>query len=239
MKSLVIALFLLMSVVSYGQKLKIAPVVGVNVTSVMNSEEVKDLYDDLAEYVDWKHRPALKGTFGAWVDYSANDKFGFRTGLLLNFKGEVMKINYEDGDESLKAKLKQKITYLELPLMVTYNIGGSGLKLLAGPSINFAVSAKLTSSSTYEYDGDKEKESDTENYKIGNDPDKDEIKPIDLTFNLGLAKEVNVMDKPLEVSLMISPSLTKYTTITKNEPNYFSRHFTLGFKLAYFFSFDK
>ncbi|GAB3517535.1 porin family protein [Emticicia fontis] len=237
MKSLLVVLALSLSVVSFGQTLKIAPVVGVNATSVMNSDDIKDIYDELEDYdIKWKHRPALKGTFGAWVDYEANEKLGFRTGLLLDFKGEVMKIKYKEDDESIKAKLRMKYTYLELPLMVTYKIGDNGFKLLAGPSINFAISAKGTSSYRYEYDGDVDKGSETENYKIGSDPDKHDIKPIDLSFNLGLAKEIEVKDRPLEVSLMVSPSLTKYTTITKDEPDYFSRHFAIGFKVAYFFS---
>lgn len=236
MKSLLIVLALSLSVVSYGQELKIAPVVGVNITSVMNSDKIKDAYDFLAEYVDWKHRPSLKGTFGAWADYSANDKLGFRTGLLFTFKGEVMKLKYNEDGESGKAKLKQKFTYLELPLLVTYKIGDNGFKLLAGPSINFAVSAKATGTYKYEFDGDVDKGSETENYEIGSDPDKHDVKPIDLTFNIGVAKDINVKDKPLEASLMVSPSLTKYTTITKDEADYFSRHFVIGFKLAYFFS---
>lgn len=239
MKSLLIVLALSLSVVSYGQELKIAPVVGGNVTAVLNSEKIKDLYNELSEYVDWKHRPALKGTFGAWVDYGFSEKLGFRTGLLLNFKGEVMKVKYDEDGESGRATLRQKYTYLELPLMVTYAVGESGFKVLAGPSINFAVSAKATGSYRYEYNGDVDKGSETEHYKIGSDPDKDDIKPIDLSFNIGLAKEVSVMDKPLEVSLLVSPSLTKYTTITKDEPDYFSRHLTVGFKVAYFFSINK
>lgn len=236
MKSLLLVLALSLSVGAFGQELKIAPVIGVNITSVMNSDKIKDAYDYLSDYGNFKHRPALKGTLGAWADYSTNDKLGFRTGLLFTFKGEVMHVKFDDGDESGRAKLKQKFAYLELPLMVTYKIGDNGFKLLAGPSINFAISAKATGTYRYEFDGDVEKGSDTEHYEIGSDPDKHDVKPIDLTFNIGLAKDINVKDKPLEASLMVSPSLTKYTTITKDEADYFSRHFVIGFKLAYFFS---
>lgn len=238
MKTIFFAVALMIPMLVLGQEIKVAPVVGLGVSTVLNSQKLKDEYNDITDLTDatWKRRPSIKGVIGAWVDYSINDKVGIRSGLLFNFKGESLVMKYDDGDDKGKGKIKQKYMYLELPLLLSYNIGESGYKFLFGPSINFALSAKASSKYRFEFDGDVEKGSDSEQIKIGTDPLKHEVKPLDVSLNLGLSKDFEIKGVPVEVSLFVTPSLTKFTTITKLSPDYFSRHFGIGFRAAYFFS---
>lgn len=235
MKTIFFAVALMIPMLVLGQEIKVAPVVGLGVSTVLNSQELKDEYNYSSD-ISWKSRPSIKGVIGAWVDYSINDKVGLRSGLLFNFKGETLVLKYNEDGEKGKATLKQKYMYLELPFLLNYKIGESGYKLLFGPSINFALSAKATSTYRYEYDGDVEKGSESEQLNIGTDPRNDDIKPLDVSLNLGLAKDFEIKGVPVEVSLFVTPSLTKFTTITKLSSDYFSRHFGIGFRAAYFFS---
>lgn len=235
MKTIFFAVALMIPMLVLGQEIKVAPVVGLGVSTVLNSQELKDEYNYSSD-ISWKSRPSIKGVIGAWVDYSINDKVGLRSGLLFNFKGETLVLKYNEDGEKGKATLKQKYMYLELPFLLNYKIGESGYKLLFGPSINFALSAKASSTYRYEYDGDVEKGSESEQLNIGTDPRNDDIKPLDVSLNLGLAKDFEIKGVPVEVSLFVTPSLTKFTTITKLSSDYFSRHFGIGFRAAYFFS---
>ncbi|MFD2523302.1 porin family protein [Emticicia soli] len=234
--------FLILSIslssATFAQDFRIAPVVGVGVTSVLNSDKIKNAYNQYGSILglDVKHRPAIKANFGVWADYSFNEKMAFRSGLLISFKGETVTMNYNEYGESGSGKVKQKLTYLELPLMLNYKIGDSGMKLLFGPSINFALSAKATGS--YSLDGEFGG-TETEVIEIGSDPRRHEVMPVDFALNLGIAKDFGSSDRPLEVSLMVSPSLTPYTTYTKSDPQSHARHLAIGLRAAYFFSINK
>ncbi|WP_337041364.1 outer membrane beta-barrel protein [Emticicia sp. 17c] len=221
------------SLLTFGQEIKIAPVIGVQMTTVNNSKALKDAYD-IVFLVDnkIKYQPVIRATVGAWAEYSVNERLGVRSGLLMSFRGGSMKLK----DEDYNLSIKQKFTYLEFPFLVTFQVGTNPIKLMAGPVIGFALAAKTKGTVIETSFGDESKTTIEEKMSIGNNSQTDEVKPIDFGINLGVAKEININDKPLEFSLSVIPSLSKFTTKTAYSSDYYARHFALSLKVAYFFS---
>jgi hypothetical protein len=85
---------------------------------------------------------------GVIADFKGTDNFNLRSGLLYN--GNTSSLTF-DGD-------KQKITvnYLSLPLLGRFKVS-EGLYAIAGPQINFLLSAKNT------YDGETSEENEAFN----------------------------------------------------------------------------
>ncbi len=235
MRTLFVLVAICISTLSWGQKLKIAPVIGLHMSTVNYSDDFKEALD-LALSADnkIKYKPVVSGSFGIWGDYTFSDKIGFRSGLLVNMRGNNIKLKFDD----VNVSIKQRYTYLEIPLLVTYQLGDKPFKLLAGPTIGFALSARQKVKGSIE-DGDNggtASASESHKLSIGNDPNEDDIRPIDIGINLGVAKKISLSENPLELSFSVVPSISKHTTQTDLSSDYFGRHFSLGFKLAYFFS---
>ncbi|MCF0051603.1 PorT family protein [Dyadobacter sp. LJ53] len=246
MKTLAVSIFLLAICGSvFAQDIKIAPVIGPSVTVQMLSRELRDLYTDgfLEDYLEdsefsstGKFPPSIGLQAGALLDLGFSESLSLQTGLMFTLKGLTYKIkgNYTDFDgdrQSLKAKNSLSITYLEIPAWFSYRLGDSGFKIIGGPGFGFAVGGK----SKWKASGGGESESESEKVEIGTDPDFDDVKPIDLNFNIGVAKEIMLGDRPLEISAFAQPSITKWMPIAKEDSEYFTRHFTAGIRVAYFF----
>lgn len=73
--------------------------------------------------------------FGLIADFKGNDKFNLRSGLLYN--GNTSSLTY-DGE-----KEKTTANYLSVPLLGRFKVS-EGLYAIAGPQLNFLLSAKET-----------------------------------------------------------------------------------------------
>ena len=242
-----ITIFLLMLTVfgeCVAQDLKIAPVIGPNVTFGLLSKAAKDhyyeqYYEDFDITLKHKFPPGLRFQIGALADYSINNSLSVQSGLLFNFRGFHTKLKAdfldEDGvQQSIRAKDKMSITYLEIPIWLSYKLGETGFKLMMGPTIGFAIGGTERAKATY----GGQTETDSQKISIGNDPDIDVVKPLDLSLNLGLTREILLGDKPLDVTLFAQPSISKWNVAAPQNSEYFIRHFTAGIRVAYFFSLN-
>lgn len=213
----------------FAQEIKVAPVFGIHAATTLYSSEVKDEFDGA------KNRPIPGITIGALGDYQLFDNLSVRSGLLLSIKGGKLSESETISGTKYKSSLKHVLTYLELPLWVSYPIGESGLSLTGGPTIGFAVSGRQK----YRYSEDGDVDKDTDVLTIGNDPYDNDVRPIDVSLNLGIAKELEIAGKPFEISFNIQPSLTKWTTASKLDSDYWARNVVVGLRAAYFFSLSR
>lgn len=215
----------------FAQELKVAPIVGINFTNNIFSQLYKE--EIRSGYANAKFQPLLRFSLGGIGDYAYTDNLSFRSGLLLNFKGSQVKGSDETGNETVKIKT----SYLEIPLWVAYRLGETGILLTGGPNIGFAMGGKVRSKGKMTYYGETETFDDTDQLDIGGDAYEDDVKPLDISFSIGVAKEISMAGKLLEVSVNIQPSLMSWSTTSKIESKYSARNFVVGFRAAYFFSF--
>lgn len=219
----------LLSTSLFAQELKVAPVFGLHAASTLYSREIKNEFDGA------KNRPIPGITIGALGDYQLFDNLSVRSGLLLSIKGGKLSESQTISGAKYKSSLKQVLTYLELPLWVSYPIGESGFSLTGGPTISFAVSGRQK----YKISEDGDVDKDTDVLAIGNSAIYDDVKPIDVSLNLGIAKQIDIADKTIEVSFNIQPSLTKWNTESKIYSEYWTRNIVVGLRAAYFFSLSR
>ena len=238
MKSLLFSLLgLVFGFAVMAQELKIAPVFGPSVSFAGYSKAYRDvLKNDFPELIKDAGGqgkvhilPAVRIQIGGLLDYSLSEVLSVQTGLLFNLRGHSIRMKVSGNGGTGKAVGKVRVSYLELPLWGKYKMGESGFNVSVGPTFGVALGGKLRS----KYSIDGESESETESLSIGNDEGLDDVKPLDVSLNLGLAKQISVGEHPLEVSLNIQPSLTKWTVSSNSEYN--GRHITVGIRAAYFF----
>jgi hypothetical protein len=227
MKKLLIGCVLSFLSTSLFAQLKVAPVFGIHAASTILSREIKD---DLGD--DVKNQPTIGITIGALGDYQLFDNLSVRSGLLISLKGGSFKFDESYGGLSYKGTEKHRFTYLELPIWVSYPIGESGFSLTGGPTFGRAVGGKAI----YKWNDGGDSDKETETMEIGNSI-YDDLKPFDVSINLGLAKQIDIADKTLEVSFNIQPSITKWNPESKIDSGYWSRNLVIGLRAAYFFSF--
>jgi len=150
--------FTLCAVLQTNAQMSFAPKVGLNLANLGG-----DVTDNQIRF-----RPQVGGI----LNLDLNEMFSFQPGLMYSGKGTTF--DFGDGD-------KDAITleYLEVPLNGVLNVdmGTGKLQIFAGPYLGYCVNAK------YKYLSDEDNE--TESIEIGTSDD-DEIKPIDLGFNIGL-----------------------------------------------------
>lgn len=232
-------LFTLLIVLSrpiLAQEIKIAPMVGINISNSIFSSSFKDLIEVDYDNGSTKFNPVLKFSIGGIADYAYTDKLSFRSGLLLNLKGAQIKVTESSAAGRGSIKEIYTFSYLEIPLWVAYRLGESGFILTGGPNIGFAVKARSKTKGSYTSNGSTESYDNSYDLEIGGDANEHQVKPLDISLNFGLAKEIMLADKPLEISVNIQPSLSKWTTASKIESDIWGRHFVVGFRAAYFFS---
>lgn len=236
-----LSLLLACGITSLAQEIKIAPVIGPNISFGGFSKATRDIIkNDLPDALEnegikgkiniW---PAIRMQIGGLLDYSLNDAFSLQSGLLLNLRGYGLRMKLKDtgtNGSSAKYSGKMRVSYLELPIWSSYRMEESGLKLIIGPTFGFALGGKTYGRAIV--DGDSE--SFTEKLSIGNEEGLDNVKPFDISLNLGIVKQLTVADQPLEISLNIQPSLTKWNVSSNSE--YYGRFITVGIRAAYFFA---
>ncbi len=160
MKKLTILLmsFVFCSLLQTNAQVSFAPKIGLNFSNVGG-----DVTDNQIRF-----RPQLGGI----LNYDLNEMFSVQPGLMYSGKGTT--IDYGDGDKDALT-----LEYLEVPLngVMSVDVGTGKLQIFAGPYLGYCINAK------YKYLSDEDNE--TESIDIGTS-DEDDIKPIDLGFNIGL-----------------------------------------------------
>lgn len=238
------AAFLLVVSFGYAQEIRIAPVVGPVASFSFKSSEVRDnlkgeeeTFENDNPGLDWTYRnlPSPRFVLGGLLDYSLNETVSFQSGLLFHVRGEnhTVKIKGTDGyGDRVNAKMKYgyNMSYLEIPLWVRYSIGDNGLKLIGGPGFGFAIGGKQKVKIT----GYGQDISESDKASVGKDPFEDDILPFDFSLNIGVGKEFLIGNNPLEVTLFVQPSLSKWNTSSKVSPDYSYRHFSAGLRAAYY-----
>lgn len=233
MRNFTLSLMCLVYTTTYAQKVKIAPAIGPNATITNMSKASRDDTKAAAGNSGGKANfpPFFKFQAGALIDYALNESFGLQSGLLINYKGWNVKSSGTYSGVEVTISARQTFTYLELPLWATYRIGDNGLKLIGGPVVGAALGVKEKRKGA----GNGRTETQTIKGAIGSDPEDDNARPIDLSISLGLAREIMIADRALELSLNVQPSITKWNPSSRLDSQRFGRHFVVGLRAAYFF----
>ncbi|PQA56357.1 outer membrane beta-barrel protein [Siphonobacter curvatus] len=231
-KYLYLVLFLLIGGMLHAQSWRFAPTFGVQVATVNYSSAYKKeitSFNSAYSNASVQTAPTLKVQIGALFDYPFSDRLSFRTGLVYNGKGGAMTYKVSDYGVTAKFKGTNSINYLELPLIVSTAVGTNDFRLEIGVVGGLAVSAKTkyTGSESGNYYAES-----TLKLPIGNDK-VDEVKPTELGFSVSVVKQLEVNRSPLEIGVHIQPSLSKWNSSSKYQPDYFARNLLIGVKAVY------
>ncbi len=109
----------------------------------MSDEEAAALAYD----IDVSTKMRIGAAFGAFLEFSINDKFAIQPELLYTMKGVKGEFEGEDPDsgETVKVKGTIKLSYLEIPVLVRLSIPTEGKikpSFLIGPALAFEISAE-------------------------------------------------------------------------------------------------
>ena len=152
-KALLLVAFAFVAMGVNGQDLKYGVKGGLNVSSIGGD--------------DANTKAKIGFHIGGFAQYGINEALFIQPELLLSFEGAKDK-DFDDKPISL--------TYLNIPVMIGYNIGAiKGLSLEAGPQLGFLLGAK--------YDGETDMGS--------GDKFKDQFKSTNFSLNLGAGYAIN------------------------------------------------
>lgn len=155
---------------------------------------------------------------GVVAEYSITEQIALQPGLLFSVKG------FKEDQSSISYKINEN--YLEIPINAVYNMELGGIKVLihAGPFLGYAISGKVRADKAVLGDNGDQK---TEKLNIGNDSQKDFLKPIDFGLNIGGGAEINGIAVSLQYGLGIA-------NIAPNTSNgYTSRNNVIGLSVSY------
>lgn len=117
---------------------------------------------------------------GLIAEYQITEKMALHTGVIYSQKGAKEKDSNDDWTETNKLT----INYLDLPLLIKYNIGKA--YILGGITLGYALSGKTS----YEYTEDGDTESNSQSLDIGNS-ENDDYGSLDGALTLGLGYQIN------------------------------------------------
>ncbi|TRX62220.1 PorT family protein [Fulvivirga sp. M361] len=152
--------------------------------------------------------PLASFHLGGFFEYTFQESMNLRAELM--YSGEGGKLTGEtigqiiDNTEDLDLELKDKYSFLSLPVLFKYN-HSSGLTLEAGPTFNFLLAARFTTTRK----GEDARES------ISVDFD-ESVKGVDLKFAIGAGYE---LPSGLSFNLRYSASLSSIYTDEYTETN--------------------
>ena len=225
-----------------------APVVGSSFTFGLTANKLKKemnayLHELREDNPGIKYKSTTGATpmpgflLGGLIDYKLNESLAFQSGLLFHLRGRVQTLSSKGTDSfgdvvDNKASQTYSISYLEIPVWINYQFGESGFKLIGGPNFGFAVSAKVKAKGK----GTEDDFSASEKVTIGGDTFSNTVKPLDISLNLGVGKEFEIGNNPLELVFFVQPSLSAWNTASKLGPDYWYRHLSTGIRAAYYFS---
>lgn len=86
-------------------------------------------------------KPGTGFQAGAALSIKFSEKFSFSPGLLLKHNKASDEVKYNNGTDQYSSATDYQFTYLSLPLLAEIGLG-KNLSLLAGPEVNFLMSAK-------------------------------------------------------------------------------------------------
>lgn len=220
---------------AFSQGWRIAPTVGVNVSAITYSSAFRNAMNAGNTSIN----TGLLVTFqvGALLDYAFSDRFSIRSGLLYTGKGGSVRSTASQYGITETARARIELSYLEIPLLLNIAVGHDGFRLMGGPILGVTLSGKSVVEAGnyygYGYFG-----GNTTNFKIGSDPTSS-ILPIDLSVSLGLVKEMEIGNRPLEIGLHVQPSLSNWNTTSKTQPSNYARNLLVGLRIAYLFDLGR
>ena len=122
----------LMTIIVNGQDKKIS--LGISGSLDFYKYQFNDILDNSHSY---KNR--INYSTGLTLNYNFNEKFAVKTGLLLSTKGYILDYNWiliDPSDPAIPSESNMKLSYLDIPLWVSYNYLKIGkLTLLASTGV--------------------------------------------------------------------------------------------------------
>ncbi len=169
------------------QRISVGPEIGINFTNLRTDW---DDYD-----VDNEMIPGLK--VGGIVDIGVTRMFSIQPGLFFSMKGAqndfTRTFSAPGGVYRERIERRTRINYMEIPLNFQFRFGHfrrGGFFLGAGPYLAIATGGKVDYERTTRLQNGggtiRDREEDTYDLEIGNDPDDDDIKGADAGINMNL-----------------------------------------------------
>jgi hypothetical protein len=108
----------------------VGPKAGLNVSTISSEKGLND-------YI--KYRQGLNA--GMFLNYRLSSSFGLQTELMYSQQGCAIKgIDFDiSGTPFFDAKLKATLHYLNIPVLVDYKLGQTGIYLELGPQVGFLL----------------------------------------------------------------------------------------------------
>lgn len=221
----------LFSIPALSQGWRIAPTVGFNVSAISYSTAFRNSLNSGTSTISTGL--SVKFQVGALLDYAFSDRFSIRSGLLYTGKGGSLRSTASQYGITQTAKVNIELNYLEIPFLFNIAVGNDGFRLVGGPILGITLSGKNVIAAGnyigYGYFGGY-----STNFKIGSD-ENSSLMPTDLSVSLGVVKELEIGNRPLEIGLHVQPSFSNWTTITKSLPDRYAKNLLVGFRIAYLF----
>lgn len=223
------------SLPALSQGWRITPTVGLNGSAALYSAAFRNDLNALNSGTAGAVRTGVMANVqvGALLDYAFGDRFSIRSGLIYTGKGTIFRISEYQNGGSVTVPVSYQLSYAEIPLLLNIAIGDNGLRLIGGPVVGITLNGKFVVDAgnygSYGYYGGS-----TRNLRIGSNRT-DNILPTDLSVSIGLLKELEVGNRPLEIGLHVQPSISKWNTISKYKPDYYGRNLLVGLRVAYLF----
>lgn len=159
------------------------------------------------------------GHIGAKVVYGLKEGINIHSGLYISGKGHSTNLAayFDDPTIDIKGYIRKKITYVEVPLNVSFNVGP--VDLVAGPYIAFAAKGRnewsydITGAFTLSDSGSELIQ--FSDHKIRRNG-MEEVKGLDIGLNLGVRYSID----PVVVGLTFDKGLTNLTPTDPNDPSY-------------------
>lgn len=150
---------------------------GLNLTKMM----LKDNEDTYTSQYDW--RPGFH--LGATAEFPFAKMFAFETGLFLAAKG----MNYHDSGDGWSETDKIALYYLDIPLNGKVYLNAGKIKVYGtlGPYVGIGLSG----TNNWKYSESGYSDSNKESINWGSDPDKDDLKRMDVGATIGGGIELN------------------------------------------------
>lgn len=155
------------------------------------------------------YKSRVGGHIGALIGFNLSDNISLQTGLLISTKG--VKEVYEDKWE--KEIYKINLTYLEVPLLVSYNYEiNDDFKIYGGlgPVLGVAIGGKYIYKYIDKEDGESDK--DVEKISFGNNEIRDGFKRLDV----GLMVQAGAQYDKYRLGLFFNHGLLNQSNFTEN-----------------------
>lgn len=207
---------------------RIAPTLGLNVSAISYSTAFRNNLN--SNTTSTSTGPMARFQVGALLDYAFSDRFSIRSGLLYMGKGGSLRVTTSRYGLTETGRATYQIDYLEIPFLLNLAVGTGGYRLVGGPVFGLALSAKSVAQASTGYS----LASQTTQYKIGSTLT-DQVLPTDLSVSLGVVRELELGNRPLEIGLHVQPSFSNWNTVSKTRSDYYAKNLLVGLRVSYLF----